>query len=326
MKIIFFGTPYFAATILNGLINEGNEIDAVVTNPDKKSGRGNKVKFSEVKEIALENKINVIQPLSLKDDSFIEHLKFINADLFIVIAFRMLPEKVWKLPKKGTINLHTSLLPNYRGAAPINWVLINGEKETGLTIFYIDKNIDSGSVIVKEKFYLTSSITAAELHNFLMHKGCDLMHRTIQKLKENNISGIIQNESSDNNIAPKITKELSKINWQKNAEQINNLIRGLSPFLSKDNLLRNVSICPSAWFYLHTGTTTKKRIKIHLSKVIYTTSDNFLSIQTDNKTYLNIVTKKNALSLEYLQPEGKKSMSIKQFLQGNKINSNSSVS
>ena len=326
MKIIFFGTPYFAATILNGLIKDGNEINAVVTNPDKKSGRGNKVKFSEVKEIALENKINVIQPLSLKENSFIEHLKFLNADLFIIIAFRMLPEKVWKLPKKGTINLHTSLLPDYRGAAPINWVLINGEKETGLTIFYIDKNIDSGSVIVKEKFDLTSSITAAELHNILMHKGRKLMHRTIQQLKTNNISGIIQNESSDNNIAPKITKELSKINWQKNAEQINNLIRGLSPFLSKDNILRNVSICPSAWFYLQIGTTIKKRIKIHLSKVIDTTSDNFLSIQTDNKTYLNIVTKKKALSIEYLQPEGKKSMSIKQFLQGNKINSDYSVS
>ena len=181
MKIIFFGTPNFAATNLKYLLEKEFEFVAIVTPPDSRKGRGKQLKPCAVKEVGIENNIPVLQPLKLRDEEFIEELKYYNADLFVVVAFRMLPEKVWSIPKLGTINLHTSLLPNYRGAAPINWVLINGENQTGITTFFIDNNIDSGEIILQEKIELTNNTTAAELHNTLMINGSKLADNAILK-------------------------------------------------------------------------------------------------------------------------------------------------
>ncbi|MBT3611416.1 MAG: methionyl-tRNA formyltransferase [Flavobacteriales bacterium] len=325
MKIVFFGTPFFAATNLNALINAGHDIVAVISPPDSRKGRGKELKPCAVKEVAVENNIPVLQPLKLRSEHFITELKTFNADLFVVVAFRMLPESVWKLPKKGTINLHTSLLPNYRGAAPINWVLINGEKETGITTFFIDRQIDSGAIIKQEKIALTDKTTAAELHNTLMNKGSQLLIKTLDSIKENSVN---QNPQQHNSVmleAPKLTKELLKIDWSKPAKKIHNLVRGLSPFLNSNTKLKDISICPSAWFILQDDKGVQKRIKVHLSKVVSSNSKKLLNLRTDNKTYLHIITTKHAIAILNLQVSGKNPMTIQQFLQGNKINENYSI-
>ncbi|MBC8398135.1 MAG: methionyl-tRNA formyltransferase [Flavobacteriales bacterium] len=326
MKIVFFGTPHFAATNLNVLINAGYDIVGIVCPPDSKKGRGKQLKPCAVKEVGIENNIPVLQPLKLRDDDFIHQLKSLNADLFVVVAFRMLPQSVWDLPNKGTINLHTSLLPNYRGAAPINWVLINGEKETGITTFFIDQQIDSGAIIKQQKIILTDKTTAAELHNTLMNKGSDLLINTLNSIKNNTVSHQEQEHNSSMLEAPKLTKELLKIDWNKSANEIHNLVRGLSPFLDNNTKLKDIAICPSAWFILQDDKGIEKRIKLHLSEVVSNNSDKLLSIKTDNKTYLHIITKKNVISILNLQAEGKNPMTIQQFLQGNKINENFLVS
>ncbi|MDC0249446.1 methionyl-tRNA formyltransferase [Flavobacteriales bacterium] len=325
MRIVFFGTPYFAATNLQALISQGYNIVAIVTPLDSRKGRGKKLKPCAVKEVGITNNIPILQPLKLKSNNFIEELKSFNADLFIVVAFRILPELVWKLPAKGTINLHTSLLPNYRGAAPINWVLINGEKETGVTTFFINKEIDSGAIIQQKKIQLTDKTTAAELHNMLMNKGSDLLISTINLIKNNSKNQTLQNYKHDMLEAPKLTKELLRIDWNKSAKEIHNLIRGLSPILANNTKLKDVAICPSAWFVLKCHNGAEKRIKIHLSEVINTESNNPLSIKTDNKTYLHIMTNKGVISILNLQNEGKKPLEIQQFLQGNKINNNDTI-
>ena len=322
MRIVFFGTPFFAATNLKALINEGHEIVGVVTPPDSRKGRGKQLKPCAVKEVAEENNIPVLQPIKLKNEDFIEELKSLKADLFVVVAFRMLPQSVWILPRKGTINLHTSLLPNYRGAAPINWVLINGEKETGITTFFIDKQIDSGAIIQQEKIALTNKTTAAELHNNLMNNGSILLINTLNLIQNNTVSQSPQQHSKSMLEAPKLTKELLKIDWDEPAEKIHNLVRGLSPFLDNNTKLKDVAICPSAWFILEDENGIKKRIKLHLSEVISSSSKDVLTVKTDNKTYLHIITTKHAIAVLNLQAEGKNPMTIQQFLQGNKINNN----
>ena len=325
MKIVFFGTPHFAATNLNALINAGHDVVAVVSPPDSRKGRGKQLKPCAVKEVALENNIPVLQPLKLKSEDFIAELKAFNTDLFVVVAFRMLPESVWSLPKKGTINLHTSLLPNYRGAAPINWVLINGENETGITTFFIDQQIDSGAIIQQEKIALTDKTTAAELHNTLMNKGSELLIDTLSSIKSGTVNQVPQQHNSGMQEAPKLTKELLQIDWRKSAKEIHNLVRGLSPFLDTNVKLKDVAICPSSWFILQDDKGVQKRIKVHLSEVVSSSSDKILSLKTDNKTYLNIVTKENEIAILNLQAEGKNPMTIQQFLQGNKINENYSI-
>jgi len=326
MKIVFFGTPHFAATNLNALINAGYDIVGIVCPPDSKKGRGKQLKPCAVKEVGIANNIPVLQPLKLRDDDFIHQLKSLNADLFVVVAFRMLPQSVWNLPSKGTINLHTSLLPNYRGAAPINWVLINGEKETGITTFFIDQQIDSGAIIKQEKIKLTDKTTAAELHNTLMNKGSELLIDTLNSIKIDTVSHQEQDHNSSMSEAPKLTKERLKIDWNKSAKEIHNLVRGLSPFLDNNTKLKDVAICPSAWFILQDDKGIQKRIKLHLSEVVSINSDKLLSIETDNKTFLHIITNKNAIAILNLQAEGKNPMTIQQFLQGNKINENFLIS
>ena len=326
MKIVFFGTPYFAATNLKELINAGHDIARIVCPPDSKKGRGKQLKPCAVKEVGIAHNIPVLQPLKLRDIDFINNLKSLDADIFVVVAFRMLPQTVWDLPRNGTINLHTSLLPNYRGAAPINWVLINGEKETGITTFFIDQQIDSGAIIKQEKIKLTETTTAAELHNTLMHKGSELLINTLESIKKNTVCHQKQESNLAISEAPKITKELLKIDWNKSANEIHNLVRGLSPYLDNNTKLKDIAICPSAWFILQDDKGIEKRIKLHLSEVVSNNSDKLLSIKTDNKTYLHIITNKNAIAILNLQAEGKNPMTIKQFLQGNKINENFLIS
>ena len=326
MKIVFFGTPHFAATNLNALINARYDIVGIVCPPDSKKGRGKQLKPCAVKEVGIENNIPVLQPLKLRDDDFINQLKSLNADLFVVVAFRMLPKSVWNLPSNGTINLHTSLLPNYRGAAPINWVLINGEKETGITTFFIDQQIDSGAIIKQEKIKLTETTTAAELHNTLMHKGSELLINTLESIKKNTVCHQKQESNLAISEAPKITKELLKIDWNKSANEIHNLVRGLSPYLDNNTKLKDIAICPSAWFILKDDKGIQRRIKLHLSKVISNNSNKLLSIETDNKSYFHINTNKNAIAILNLQAEGKNPMTIQQFLQGNKVNKNFLIS
>ena len=318
MKIIFFGTPLFASVNLTFLINAGFEIVAVVTPVDSKSGRGKIEKPCEVKTVALDNHIPILQPEKLKDSDFIKKLKSFKADIFIVVAFRMLPEVVWKIPNKGTINLHTSLLPNYRGAAPINWVLINGESETGVTTFFIDHNIDSGEIITQRIIKIKTSTTAAELHNELLYLGNDALLETIEMIKDKSVSSTIQPNNLSNSEAPKISKELLKINWNKSANDIHNLVRGLSPFL-ENKIVKNVAIFPSAWTFLKDENGLVKRIKIHLTEIASSKSNSTLVLDTDNKSYLNVSTKSNSISILRLQVEGKNPMSISQFLKGNKI-------
>ena len=322
MKIVFFGTPHFAATNLNALINARYDIVGIVCPPDSKKGRGKQLKPCAVKEVGVANNIPVLQPLKLRDNDFIKQLKSLNADLFVVVAFRMLPKSVWNLPSNGTINLHTSLLPNYRGAAPINWVLINGEKETGITTFFIDQQIDSGAIIKQEKITLTDKTTAAELHNTLMNKGCDLLINTLKSIKNNTVIQQDQEHNSAMSEAPKLTKELLKIDWNKTANEIHNLVRGLSPFLDNNTELKDIAICPSAWFVLQDDKGIQKRVKLHLSEVVNNNYTGLQTIKTDNKTYLHIITNKKVISILNLQAEGKNPMTIQQFLQGNKINEN----
>ena len=312
MKIICFGTPSFTSEIIKN-IERCNDIVCIVTTEDTQKGRGKKILPSDVKKTAFELDIPILQPNKLDDKEFIEKLKEYNADLFLVIAFRKLPKVVWELPKKGTINLHTSLLPEYRGAAPINWVLINGENKTGVTTFFINEKIDLGDIILQKKINLDQNITAGQLHNLMIHNGIEIVNKTINLIDENDVQLIYQSKKDEFKAAPKLNKELQKINWQKSIIEIHNKIRGLSPFIDQTTMLKDVSICPCAWFFLNS-----KRVKIQKSSIVeIVNKERYLD--TDNKNYLNVNFKDKALSLEIIQPEGKKPMNIKEFLQGNKI-------
>lgn len=314
MKIICFGTPSFTSEIIKN-IERCNDIVCIVTTEDTQKGRGKKILPSDVKKTAFELDIPILQPNKLDDKEFIDKLKEYNADLFLVIAFRKLPKVVWELPKKGTINLHTSLLPEYRGAAPINWVLINGENKTGVTTFFINEKIDQGDIILQKKINLDQNITAGQLHNLMIHDGIKIVNKTINLIDKNNVQLIYQSKKDEFKAAPKLNKELQKINWQKSIIEIHNKIRGLSPFIDQTTMLKDVSICPCAWFFLNS-----KRVKIQKSSIVEIVyKERYLD--TDNKNYLNVNFKNKALSLEIIQPEGKKPMNIKQFLQGNKIDS-----
>ena len=316
MKIIFFGTPTFASTVLESIIKK-NTVIATVTAPDKRKGRGKKIQESAVKKVSNENNITCFQPTNLKDEDFNKQIQKLKADLFIVIAFRMLPKLIWTIPKLGTINLHTSLLPNYRGAAPINWVIINGEKTTGITTFFINENIDQGKIILNKEIKLPKNITAAMLHNLLITHSKELINETIELFLNKNVISVSQENSQTIKIAPKLSKELCRINWSESINSINNKIQGLSPLLENNQILKDVSICPSAWFEIKIQNIIK-RVKIQKSEITEIKNKN-LKIDSDNISYLNINFDHHALSIQYLQIEGKNPMNIKQFLQGNKI-------
>jgi methionyl-tRNA formyltransferase len=303
LRIIFMGTPEFAVPSLEILINNSFNVVAVITAPDKPAGRGLKLKSSPVKDAALKHNIPVLQPTSLKADEFIHELKSYNADLQIVVAFRMLPEVIWNMPKLGTLNLHGSLLPQYRGAAPINWAIINGEKETGVTTFFLQHEIDTGDIILSQKEVIREDDTAGTLYERLMHIGASLVLKTAELISEGNYKTFPQEFKGELKLAPKIHKDTCKINWDKPNEEVYNFVRGLSPY-------------PAAWTTIQDKDHKIYRVKKLAEPYKETLPGNYV---TDNKTYLYIKTGSGFLSIEELQMEGKKRMTIEEYLRGNKL-------
>lgn len=302
MKIVFMGTPEFAVLSLDILVQNGYEIVGVITVPDKPAGRGHKLQQSAVKKYALEHNLLVLQPEKLKDPVFIEQLKALNADLQVVVAFRMLPAVVFQMPRYGTFNLHASLLPQYRGAAPINWAVINGDTESGVTTFFIEQQIDTGNIIFQEKTTIAPNQTAGELHDVLMDIGAKLVLKTVQTIEAGNCTTQAQPNLPELRPAPKIFTETCRINWQQSTAQVYNFVRGLSPY-------------PAAFTSLH-----DKILKIYQAKPITDiynqTAGTFV---TDQKTYLHIATADGWIDVLELQMEGKKRMGVQEFLRGNKV-------
>jgi methionyl-tRNA formyltransferase len=305
MRIVFMGTPQFAVASLDALITAGCDIVAVVTAPDKPAGRGQKLNESAVKQYAVANHIPVLQPEKLKSPDFLAELQAIQADLQVVVAFRMLPEAVWSMPAKGTINLHASLLPQYRGAAPINWVLINGEKESGVTTFFLKHEIDTGDILFTEKVTLTGNETAGELHDRLMNKGAGLLVKTVKGVESGRYNEHPQSQLAEGmelKHAPKIFKEDCLIDWNNTAESIYNKIRGLSPI-------------PTAY------TTLNGKI-LKIFRAAYEIAETGLApgaFLTDHKNHLKFAASDGFITLEEVQLEGKKQMDIQQFLRGIKL-------
>ena len=303
MKIVFMGTPDFAVPCLKILLQNGFEIVAVVTAPDKPAGRGLKLTTTPVKEFAVQHNLKVLQPEKLRDENFLNELKALQPDLSIVVAFRMLPEIVWSLPKYGSINLHASILPKYRGAAPINWAIMNGEKETGVSTFFIQKQIDTGNIIYSEKVAIIPTDTAGILHDKLMEVGSRLILKTVLAVQENNYPQIPQDLSVEQPLAPKIFKDDCKISFNQPAEKLYNFIRGLSPY-------------PAAW-----ATADGKILKIFFAELTDETSNNkpVGTIITDSKSYIKVAAQDFLLNITELQIEGKKKMKTEEFLRGNKF-------
>ena len=306
MKVVFMGTPEFAVASLDA-INKVHEVVGVVTVADKPAGRGKKIRFSAVKEYALKNDLQILQPEKLKDEEFVSSLKSLGADLFVVVAFRMLPEVIWNMPPKGTINLHGSLLPDYRGAAPLNWAIINGDRKTGATTFFIEKEIDTGNIIDKVEIEITKNMNVGDLHDRLMLKGADLLVHTINNIGQGKVTGIPQAELMTDQIkeAPKIFKDTCRIDWNKSNSEVHNHIRGLSPY-------------PAAWSVLIDS--AGKELGLKLFKTIKT--ENNLTpgiIKTDGKGLLQIGCGSGSLQILELQIAGKKRMDIKSFLNGIKL-------
>jgi methionyl-tRNA formyltransferase len=297
------GTPDFAATSLKKLNENGLNIKAVVTSPDKPAGRGQNIRMSSVKEYALEAGLKTIQPTNLKDEAFINELKELNADLFVVVAFRMLPEVVWNMPSLGTINLHGSILPNYRGAAPINWAVINGEKETGVTTFFIEKEIDTGKILFVEKTNIKEEDDAGSVHDRLMDIGANLIVKTVNSIFNKDFKVVAQKELMDGNEkeAPKIFKQDCLIDWNKSSENVFNKIRGLSPYPASYTQIRNKN----------TGKT--KSLKIFRTKKTNSESTT-ASIKVSDKLLFGCVD--YFLEIHELQMEGKKRMKTEDFTRG----------
>lgn len=305
LRIIFMGTPEFAVSSLQKLVESGCNVVAVVTAPDKPAGRGLQLTPSPVKHYAVSQGIPVLQPEKLKNPSFLEELRSYQADLQVVVAFRMLPEVVWNMPPKGTFNLHASLLPQFRGAAPINWAIINGETETGVTTFFLEHEIDTGNIIFQETEPIHYEDNVGSLYERLMHKGAELVVRTVNAVEAGNYPQLPQSQSDVLKAAPKIFKETCEINWNQPTEAVRNFIRGLSPY-------------PAAW-----TTLNGKMCKVFKSSVATQSPTNTQnSIVTDNKHYLLFKTNDGWLSIDELQLEGKKRMGIEEFLRGTKLTTN----
>lgn len=304
MKIVFMGTPDFAVESLRVLCDNGYDIAAVVTMPDKPSGRGQKINKSAVKLFAEERGLRLLQPEKLKDEAFISELKTIGADLQVVVAFRMLPEVVWSMPKYGTINVHASLLPQYRGAAPINWAVINGDKQTGVTTFKLQHEIDTGDILMQKATDILPEDNAGTIHDRLMYMGGELLLQTVKAIEEGKTSlqsQTILSEGVELKHAPKIFKDDMRIDWNNTTDAIHNKIRGLSPY-------------PAAWTDIKDTTA-----KIFLTSKGTTKGLKPGEIKTDNKTFLEIGTSDGSLKIEELQMAGKKRMDIKTFLMGCKF-------
>jgi len=297
------GTPEFAVPSLQILVENGINVVAVITAPDKPKGRGQKLATTPVKDYAVSQNIPVLQPTNLKSPDFLAELKGYKANLQIVVAFRMLPVAVWDMPEIGTFNLHGSLLPQYRGAAPINWAIINGEKETGVTTFFLKHEIDTGNVIFQEKEPIDENDTVGDIYGRLMERGAKLVLKTVEAIAQEDYPQEPQNENQALKHAPKIFKETCEIDWTKSAHEVHNFIRGLSPY-------------PAAWTVLN-----GKKFKVFRSQKTDTENrgGNPGDILTDNKTYLHIQTGNGPIAISELQMEGKKRMDVKSFLLGNTL-------
>lgn len=301
MRIIFMGTPDFAVASLRALIESGENVVAVVTSPDKPAGRGQKLNQSAVKQYAVANNIPVLQPEKLKNPEFLETLKSYQADLQIVVAFRMLPKVVWDMPPLGTINVHASLLPQYRGAAPINHAIMNGEKVTGVSTFLLQHEIDTGNILLSNKINIEENDNAGTLHDKLMIAGAETLLNTIKELKQNTLNPIPQEEIEVNELkhAPKIFKEDCKIDWNASTEQVHKKIRGLSPYPAAFTILENKTL------KIYESEKESKQENLSPGQFI-----------TDKKTFVKFATQDGLINLKSIQIEGKKRMSIEEFLRG----------
>lgn len=306
------GTPDFAVESLKALVEGGYNVVGVITMPDKPAGRGHKLQYSAVKEYALSQSLPLLQPEKLKDEEFIASLKSWNADLQIVVAFRMLPEIVWNMPRLGTFNLHASLLPQYRGAAPINWAVINGDKETGATTFFLTHEIDTGKIIMQEKISIADNENVGSVHDRLMKMGAGLVTKTVDAILDGSYDAVDQSafytDESQLRSAPKIFKDTCRIDWQKNIKDIHNLVRGMSPY-------------PAAWSEITTDEGMTIAIKIFETEMI-TAQHSLLpgTIITDSKSHVDVAVEDGYIRLLSVQLAGKKRMDIKSLLNGFKIN------
>ena len=310
-RIAYFGTPEFAASQLEAILKAGYEVAVVVTMPDKPAGRGRKIQYSDVKKTALEHNLPLLQPEKLKSPEFLEQLASYQANLFIVVAFRMLPAVVWQMPELGTFNLHASLLPQYRGAAPINFAIINGETETGLTTFFLNEEIDKGAIIMREKVAIRPDETAGELHDELMLLGNKVVVETIKAIENGVTNPKLQEELTNNQQlkpAPKITKEFCNVDWSRDCKTIFNHIRGLSPY-------------PAAHTQLVSENGEQIDLKIFGSEMeVGPTPVRTGRVVTDNKRFLKIATNDGFIHLTQVQQAGKKAMPIADFLRGTPLN------
>lgn len=301
LRIVFMGTPDFAVTILDRILKDGYNVVGVITAPDKPAGRGRKLKGSAVKQYALEQKLNILQPTNLKDLNFLQELSALNADLQVVVAFRMLPKVVWSLPKLGTFNLHASLLPDYRGAAPIHWAIINGEKKTGVTTFFIDEKIDTGEMILKKEVSIEDNETVGQLHDRLMYLGADAVSETISLINQNKVTRIAQ-PKEETKLAPKLFPHNCKINWNQCIDQVYNHIRGLNPF-------------PAAWTEIQNG---EHIISAKIYGVEKEVSDHNLSNGSVllSKKEIKVAASGGFINIREIKLSGKKKMDTVSLLNG----------
>ncbi|MCG2610538.1 methionyl-tRNA formyltransferase [Flavobacterium sp. SM15] len=302
LRIVFMGTPEFAVGILDTIYKNKYEIVGVITAPDKPAGRGQKIQHSAVKEYALEKNLRLLQPTNLKDETFLEELRGLNANLQVVVAFRMLPEAVWRMPKLGTFNLHASLLPEYRGAAPINWAIINGETKTGVTTFFIDDKIDTGAMILSDELAIGENESAGELHDRLMVLGSQTVVKTLAIIEKGNVTTKVQSTNEDIKTAYKLNRENCKIDFNKSGTAIHNLIRGLSPY-------------PAAWCYFKDN-DQEWAVKIYETIFEPTAHSHDAGTLISSKKELKIAAKGGFLKIVSLQFPGKKRMFTHELLNG----------
>lgn len=302
LRIVFMGTPEFAVGVLDYILKNNFDIVGVITAADKPAGRGQKIKFSAVKEYALENNLTLLQPSNLKDEGFLADLKNLKATVQVIVAFRMLPEVVWSMPKFGTFNLHASLLPNYRGAAPINWAIINGETKTGVTTFFIDDKIDTGAMILSKEIVISLDENAGQLHDRLMDVGCETVIESLSLIEKGIVTTRIQKENEESKTAFKLNKENCKIDWTKSALEIYNLIRGLSPY-------------PSAWCFFKDKNEVWN-MKIYKSKIVLELHNYPIGKIITTKKELKIAVTGGYIEVLSLQLPGKKKMSTNELLNG----------
>lgn len=303
LRIVFMGTPNFAVATLKALLDNDYNVVGVITAPDRKAGRGQKLKASAVKEFALEHNLNILQPTNLKSNVFIEELKALNANLQIIVAFRMLPKVVWQMPEFGTFNLHASLLPQYRGAAPIHWAIINGEKKTGVTTFFIDEKIDTGAIILSEETEINEDTTVGELHDELMAIGSKLVVKTVKLIEEGDVTTTIQPKSEDLKTAYKLNRDNCKVDWTEDLDTIYNKIRGLNPF-------------PTAWCFLDNNEDELLSIKLYGVEKEYETHNYDAGLIFSDKIELKVSCKGGYIKVKEMQLPGKRKMDTKSLLNG----------